>query len=729
MSPVDLLRPSRDGDQFHYTWAARQALRLLDERSGLCALYVEAVDPSEHPADSSTDQHQREDRAPTDAPAASASPDDDGDLDTGDEVIDLAEYWGSTHIDEADRVVYRQFKHSTLHADEPWTMSFLTKTLTGFARKYRSLRDGHPAAVPRVRFEFVSNRVRAPSAQQTLQHLRDGTDARAAAAVRTRLAGILSPDEIVDLCQRLDVDERAPSLLRLRHLLETQVADLLPGAPNEQALLLREMISDRATSIAGSHPAVRRENVLAALKTSEYQLFPAPNLIPLPRDPIVREQFLEVCTDVCSVADRPIVVHGPGGVGKSVLAATLGRYCPPGSITIVFDCFGNGSYRRTSAPRHQAKQGFVQLTNELTAHGLCDPLVPSATADDADYAQAFLRRLNKAAQTLSAVAPEALLIIVVDAADNAAMVAADDGSRSFVNGLVREEELPANTRLVVTCRTERMDILNLPARHHARALDGFTLDETTAYLELSFSSVTAMDAAEFHVRTGCNPRIQATVLDATSTLDEALAWLAPDPVSPAEALDSVIERQVLKVRDDQHGSAAEIDRMCVGLAALRPMIPIRVLAEIADVHQAVVRSFVADLGRPLLVDGDTVQFRDEPTETWFRSRYRPTGHALDDFLLRLRPLADRDAYVAASLPALLFEANRFDDLVRLALSDDALPDNALPVEQRNEVQRREIAQQRSHFALTAALSGDHDFEAASRCGSDPSRPAEPDASA
>ncbi len=76
------------------------------------------------------------------------------------------------------------------------------------------------------------------------------------------------------------------------------------------------------------------------------------------------------------------------------------------------------------------------------------------------------------------------------------------------------------------------------------------------------------------------------------------------------------------------------------------------------------------------------------------------------------PIADLDAYVAASLPALLFEANRFDELVQLALSDSSLPDNSLPAAERNEVQRREIALQRTHFALTAALRADRDFEAA-----------------
>ena len=126
-SPTDV-RPSRDGDQFHYTWAARQALRLLDTTTGLTALYVEAVDPSEH--------RTRAEPDPANDVVLVAS--DDSSPVTGDEVIDLAEYWGSSDIDEADQVIYRQFKHSTTRPDEPWTFSYLTKTLVGFARKYRS---------------------------------------------------------------------------------------------------------------------------------------------------------------------------------------------------------------------------------------------------------------------------------------------------------------------------------------------------------------------------------------------------------------------------------------------------------------------------------------------------------------------------------------------------------------------------------------------------------------
>ncbi|WP_147915720.1 ATP-binding protein [Ruania zhangjianzhongii] len=711
MTAPDLLRPSRDGDQFHYTWAARQSLRLLDERSGLHTLIVEGVDPSEQAANpepsSSPDASTTDgDWRPQAQPAAWTAHQS-----TGDEVIDLSEYWGSSDIDQANRVVYRQFKHSTRHADTPWTLSFLSKTLIGFARKYRALKANHPAALERTRFEFISNRAPAPSALRGLRDLSAGTLSTGTRPIRSALEKILDAAEITDLCKRTVVDERAPSLLKLRNLLDLEVADLLPGAPAEQALLLREMISSRATSIAGSDPTVRREDVLAALRTSEDQLLPAPNLIDPPRRPITRHHFTEIALMVKQAPGVPTLVHGPGGVGKSVLAEALADHLPHGSVTIVFDCFGNGSYRRPSAPRHRPKQGFVQLVNELAGRRLCDPIIPSATADEADYARAFLGRLSKASANLSVTDPDALLTIVVDAADNAAMIAEEMGERSFAQGLVRER-LPPNVRLLVTSRSGRISLLGLPSGYQDVALRGFDLDETRDHLRTVYASVSDADASEFHARTSRNPRVQATVLDATDSLHEALTWLAPNPVSAGDALDSLIERQVADLRDRQHGAGAEIDAICVGLAALRPMIPVRVLAELAGVHVSVVLSFVSDLGRPLLVDGGSVQFRDEPTETWFRDRYRPKGLELEALITRLAPIADQDAYVAASLPALLFEANRFSDLVRLALSDDRLPGTALPAAKRNEIQRREIAQQRTHFALTAALRADRDFEAA-----------------
>jgi hypothetical protein len=41
MSKTNLVRPSRDGDQFHYLWAARRCLRLLSAQSDLVAISIE----------------------------------------------------------------------------------------------------------------------------------------------------------------------------------------------------------------------------------------------------------------------------------------------------------------------------------------------------------------------------------------------------------------------------------------------------------------------------------------------------------------------------------------------------------------------------------------------------------------------------------------------------------------------------------------------------------------
>ena len=113
MSSSDKVRFSRDGDQFHYFWAARRCLRLLSPSSGLVAISIEGASPRE--------------TASSDA------------IDEGDELIDVAEYYGSEEIEKATRIRYIQLKHSTRNATEPWPPSGLEKTLRGFAKRYREL--------------------------------------------------------------------------------------------------------------------------------------------------------------------------------------------------------------------------------------------------------------------------------------------------------------------------------------------------------------------------------------------------------------------------------------------------------------------------------------------------------------------------------------------------------------------------------------------------------------
>src|SRR5713226_7277086 len=131
---TNLVRWSRDGDQFHYLWAARRCLRLLSAQDDLVAISIEGPSPGEFVS----------------APV----------VDAGEEVIDIAEYFGSEDISKARLVRYIQLKHSTLHATEPWTASGLEKTVKGFAKRYQELLQTFSVDVlaSKLEFSFVTNR-------------------------------------------------------------------------------------------------------------------------------------------------------------------------------------------------------------------------------------------------------------------------------------------------------------------------------------------------------------------------------------------------------------------------------------------------------------------------------------------------------------------------------------------------------------------------------------------
>ena len=104
----------------------------------------------------------------------------------------------------------------------------------------------------------------------------------------------------------------------------------------------------------------------------------------------------------------------------------------------------------------------MQIANELAAQLLCHPLIPTPHADGPLYVKAFLYRLEQAVTLMWGTNPDSLLCIVIDAADNAQMVAEESGeTRSFARDLLREK-IPAGVRLVFLCRSHRQAMLDPP---------------------------------------------------------------------------------------------------------------------------------------------------------------------------------------------------------------------------------------------------------------------------
>ena len=145
-----------------------------------------------------------------------------------------------------------------------------------------------------------------------------------------------------------------------------------------------------------------------------------------------------------------ICLHGLAGCGKTTTVREVETLLPAGSRMVVFDCYGAGRYLDSDAYRHRPKDAFLQLANEL-ASKLRVPLLLTRS-DGVDYPRAFHRRLRQAAEALKAAAPDALLVVAIDAADNSITAARRmvPIERSFVQDVIAFGDLPENVRLLVT---------------------------------------------------------------------------------------------------------------------------------------------------------------------------------------------------------------------------------------------------------------------------------------
>ena len=681
MSNNPVVRPSRDGDQFHYLWAARRCLRLLSLTDGLAAITIEGASPQEIQ--------------------------NGGPVEAGEEQIDVAEYYGSEALREATRVRYVQLKHSTRNPTLPWPPSGLEKTIRGFAERYQELQKCFKEGGfnTSVEFCFISNRPISANLMEAIEDAASGNTSRHPNTLRKLEEFMsLSGDRLSSFCKLLRLEGGLDGYWLQRADLGRETNGYLPGNDVDAPVQLKELVTRKALSESGDNPSITKMDVLRVLGVTEDDIFPAPCRIASAEDAVARSQEADLVAQIIN-ADTPVVLHAEGGVGKSVLSQRIRLHLPEDSVAVVYDCFGNGEYRRPASPRHRHKDALVQIANELAALGLCDPLIPVSNADNTDYLRAFAHRLKQSIGAVKARNEQALLCVVVDAADNAEMAAKEFGNeRSFARDLLREP-LPDGVRLVVLCRTERQVLLAPPASVLPLELKPFSRDETATILRRAYPEASDYDIDEFHRLTSHNPRVQATALDRNLPLPAVLSSLGPNPTTVDDTISALLKQTVDNLRETVgDAERLQVDSICTALATLRPFVPVSVLASVSGVEAAAVRSFASDLGRPLLILEDAIQFRDEPVETWFREHFRPNDEQLSEFIQKLQPLAPESAYVASTLPQLMLEAGQLSELIDLALSSSLLPSNL--------IERRDVEIQRLQFALKASLRAERFVEAA-----------------
>ena len=656
-----LVSYSRAGDVFHYRWAARRCLRLIYPNTDLKMIFIEGSNETEK---------------------------------AGEYVIDVSEYLKTT--DDKSTIQYYQLKHTTVRGQKMMKLAEMKQTLSGFADRFRQhdrKKSTNPAS---IFFSIITNRKIDNIVKNQLICLANGEVVESRFHKTLEKYTKLKGKQLAHFCSLLIIEDSEGDYKVQNIELRVELSQLIAGSvTSNQVETLTSMVQDKV--LPHSDHVINREEVLKRFGiTNDRQLFPAPPLWEKLDKVIEREQYVSIIRSI-SESEIPVIVHAAGGVGKTVFCRHLKISTAEYSLAVVYDCFGTGSYRNRSSFRHRYRDALVQIANELATEGICQPLLVFDTTHDDDILRNFLQRLDSAINALKKVNKHAQLFIVIDAADNAEMAAEEFKDNCFAHELLREK-MPAGCKLIMLCRTERKQLLKSNQNVLSIELKPFSEVESLQNLQRYFSTATENDNVEFYRLTGGNPRVQANALAVSyRTVTKLLSSFGPNPMTVEMQIEQQLRAAVLKIKEHQTPNFQEtINAICVGLATLPPHIPISILANAAGVSTDAIKSFVADLGRPLWISDSSVQFRDEPTETWFRNTYLAKKENHLAYITRLEPLAADSTYVAEVLPQLYLQAGEYDKLIRIALSNDLLP-------AKNPIDARNVRVFRLRFAFIAAL--------------------------
>lgn len=682
-------RESHAGHEFHFLWAAHRLVQLLDPRSRLCRVKIEGVGPR-----------------------------DVGRSRRGDEflAVDLTEYYGGDDFASAAETVVSQVKYSTRNPGREWTIGRLCERGQGqrplvqaLAAVYRGFRQGTGGDIAgRLWIRLVSNQPLAPAVVRVTETARavyrndpqctmHALRARLPNGLRASLDRLLAASKLpaamqMDFLICLDFGRCGLAALEFQRLaLSRHLAASFPGQANVAAERLIGIVRRAALPDAEAHPGIGLDDLLAYFSvTSQRRLLPCPSLLEGPEKTVPTEDARRLARAVVSAGSRPLLVLGNAGTGKSTTLDALGAFMPAGSVVITFDCFGRGEYLDFGGERHPERRFLHHLSNEIAIR--CgSPFLVEAPHDPHDLRAAFQDRLEAAAKAIRAGG--GILVIAVDAADNAVIAGREGAESSFVPQLWRLR-IPDGARVVVSARTERRELLGTPGGLPELRLLGFDAAASAAHLRMTHPVASDAECVQFHNKTNGNPRVQSYLLGLRASLPDTLARAAATP----EGVFSELLQDATRFWTHPDRARSHL----ATLVSLARPVPMKMFAETCGVSMAEAESFCDALRSGLSVEGQRIAFRDEPFETFLRQQFgeeetRGTNVRLAEHFLAI---ASTDPYAARVVAEHLHRGGRGADLVRLSV------DGPEPTPIADKAERLAVQWRRLLLAVPLATGAD-----------------------
>lgn len=670
-------RASNAGDQFHEYWALEQVLELLRPGTNLKAVTVEGVETETPPT---------------------------GVDDPKWEGVDCALFHGGYTLETADAVYFAQLKYSAANPQTNWSVARLTSSSAkkGNNSLIRRLADDYKGAKPRLKpgatlkIQLVSNQDISSELRLALSTRWAGPlssadlDGKIVADLESlRNAANLTEPELADFIRCLDFSQTAQgsrfaTRARVFDLVATALGNDVSSEVRELQSRIRELMLPE-----GVRSVVTEKDLLLWFGLSGRDgLFPAVPDIRLPENPIPRDAAKEAIRLLISGTPL-LLIHGAGGCGKTTLTRQITEGLPSGSVSVVFDCFGGGRCIYSDDKRHLPENAFLQIMNEI-ALGLSLPLfIPRSFKHPADI-KTFLAKLGTAGTALKEQDPNALLLIVIDAADNsvAAADSADPKERPFIFDLAEGNlaQLPENIRFVISARTARKETLRLRAGTREVVCPAFTLEETKLNLTASFPGASDALTEQFHTLSNANPRVQAyAIASAGGDPEKIITALLPGGKHLADVLEKTFATALEKL-----GRPQLFEQFIATLAYLPAPAAVSAVAGVSGLTEESVRDLAMDLSPGLRLQDNAISIADEDFDAFIKER------AVSSRESTLRAIADyfaatflQDAYSAVHLADALIAAGRAQDILAVIDADPqvgALGDPIL----RRQVQIRRL---------------------------------------
>jgi hypothetical protein len=616
--------------------------------------------------------------------------------------VDCALYFGGSDATTAKHIILEQLKYSAATPEAPWTVARLVggerrgrSVIARLAKAWKGLEQFRPkGSAPGVTLisnqpvdsEVISAFARSAATPLVVPKTKPKDTAKLEA--KLAYAAGLNAEEFQAFSAAIRFEGGAGSRFALEEQVLRAIADWTDQDVQRVVTGLRQFIRQRMRpEFAGE--LITRESVMLHLGASEgAALFPCPSEItqtdaPVSRAP-VREATRRLLSDV-----QYLCLYGGAGVGKTTALQEIEVSLPSGSVMIVYDCYGGGRYLDPSALRHRPTDAFLQLTNELASR-LKLPLLLSRH-QGSDYPRLFANRLKHAANAVAAQHSGALIVIAIDAADNAVTAAQNraPAEASFIHDFVLFTGQPENVRFIVTTRTGRLGQLRLPSSYQTIEIEPFSRPETGENVSRVWSAPEPW-IDDFHHLSNGVPRVQAYAFE----VDGAHPSTALERLRPAgKSLRDIFGQQFGEALS-KSGNPMEVARLCAGLIALPRPVPLADLAAVLNGTKAQLADICADLAPGIRVHGGAASFADEDFEQFVRQEgLTQLGDVQKAAAAWLLSRATEDRYAALNVAAALVSANCGAELLELVEREPA------PMAVADPLLRRETELQRLRLAI------------------------------